>query len=75
MTHQIDNLSRLINKYSDRFGAQDLLVLDLKKEMSNLQLKQDRLIFSRQLSIQSDSAGKANRSLDDRSIQGATPHT
>ena len=33
MNHQMDNLSRLINKYANRFGEQDLLVLDLKKEM------------------------------------------
>jgi hypothetical protein len=54
MNHQMDNLSRLINKYSNRFGEQDILVLDLKKEMTNLQLRQDRLIFSRQLAIQLD---------------------
>ena len=54
MNHQMDNLSRLINKYSNRFGEHDILVLDLKKEMTNLQLRQDRLIFSRQLAIQLD---------------------
>ena len=54
MNHQMDNLSRLINKYSNRFGEQDILVLDLKKEMTNLQLRQDRLIFSRQLATQLD---------------------
>lgn len=61
MTLQMNNLSRLINKYSHRFGAQDLLVLDLKKEMSLLQSKQEGLIFSRQFSIQSDRAGKAKK--------------
>jgi hypothetical protein len=54
MNHQMDNLSRLINKYANRFGEQDLLVLDLKKEMTELKLKQEHLIFSRQLAIQLD---------------------
>ena len=61
MTQQIDNLSRLINKYSYRFGVQDLLVLDLKNELNKLQLKQDRLIFSRHHSIQYDTAGKVEK--------------
>ena len=54
MNHQMDNLSRLINKYASRFGEQDLLVLDLKKEMTDLKSKQERLIFSRQNAIQID---------------------
>jgi hypothetical protein len=60
MNHQMDNLSRLINKYANRFGEQDLLVLDLKKEMTELKLKQERLIFSRQLAIQLDLTERAN---------------
>jgi len=32
MNHQMDNLSRLINKYATRFGEQDLLVIELKNE-------------------------------------------
>jgi len=40
MNHQQRNLLRLINKYSVRFGEQDLLVLDLKKEVIELQLRQ-----------------------------------
>jgi hypothetical protein len=35
--------------------------LDLKKEMSLLQSKQEGLIISRQFSIQSDRAGKAKK--------------
>jgi hypothetical protein len=60
MNHQMDNLSRLINKYANRFGEQDLLVLDLKKEMTELKLKQERLIISRQLAIQLDLTERAN---------------
>ena len=40
MNHQQRNLLRLINNYSVRFGEQDLLVLDLKKEVIELQLRQ-----------------------------------
>ena len=40
MNHQQRNLLRLINKYSVRFCEQDLLVLDLKKEVIELQLRQ-----------------------------------
>ena len=40
MNHQHNNLLRLINKYSVRFGEQDPLVLDLKKEVIDLQLRQ-----------------------------------
>ena len=40
MNHQQRNLLRLINKYSVRFGEQDLLVLDLKKEVIEFQLRQ-----------------------------------
>jgi len=61
MTQQMDNLLRLINKYSNRFGEKDLLVMDLKKEMTKLQFKQDRLIISRHLSTQSDGAAKAKK--------------
>ena len=63
MTQQMDNLLRLINKYSNRVGEKDLLVMDLKKEMTKLQFKQDRLIFSRHLSTQSDGAAKAKKTL------------
>lgn len=48
MTNQMDNLSRLINKYSNRFGPQDLLVLDLKKELTNLHLKQSEFKYELQ---------------------------
>jgi hypothetical protein len=44
MNHQMDNLSRLINKYANRFGEQDLLVIELKKERTNLKVKQERLV-------------------------------
>ncbi len=40
MNHQQRNLLRLINKYSVRFGEHDLLVLVLKKEVIDLQLRQ-----------------------------------
>ena len=40
MNHQQDNLLRLINKYSVRFGEHDPLVLNLKKEVIDLQLRQ-----------------------------------
>jgi hypothetical protein len=31
MNHQMDNLSRLINKYANRFGEQDLLVIRIEE--------------------------------------------
>jgi hypothetical protein len=40
MNHQQRNLLRLINKYSVRFGEHDPLVLILKKEVIDLQLRQ-----------------------------------
>ena len=40
MNHQQRNLLRLINKYSVRFGEHDPLVLVLKKEVIDLQLRQ-----------------------------------
>ena len=45
MNHQQRNLLRLINKYSVRFGEQDPLVLELKKEVIELQLRQVSLSF------------------------------
>ena len=54
MNHQQDNLLRLINKYSVRFGEQDPLVLDLKKEVIELQLRQKQPIVPRSLLFQSD---------------------
>jgi hypothetical protein len=45
MNHQKNNLLQLINKYSVRFGEQDPLVLDLKKEVIELQLRQVSLSF------------------------------
>ena len=54
MNHQQDNLLRLINKYSVRFGEQDPLVLDLKKEVIELQLRQMQPIVPRSLLFQSD---------------------
>jgi hypothetical protein len=45
MNHQQNNLLQLINKYSVRFGEQDPLVLDLKKEVIELQLRQINLSF------------------------------
>jgi hypothetical protein len=58
MNQQMDNLSRLINKYSNRYGEQDILVLDLKKEMTHLQLRRDRLTFSHQIAVQLDRTDK-----------------
>ena len=58
MNHQMDNLSRLINKYSNRYGEQDILVLDLKKEITNLQLRRDRMMFSHQIAVQLDRTDK-----------------
>ena len=54
MNHQQDNLLRLINKYSVRFGEQDPLVLDLKKEVIELLLRQKQTIVPRSLLFQSD---------------------
>ena len=54
MNHQQDNLLRLINKYSARFGEQDPLVLDLKKEVIELLLRQKQTIVPRSLLFQSD---------------------
>jgi hypothetical protein len=45
MNHQQSNLLRLINKYSVRYGEQDPLVLELKKEVIELQLRQINLSF------------------------------
>jgi hypothetical protein len=45
MSHQQNNLLQLINKYSVRFGEQDPLVLELKKEVIELQLRQVSLSF------------------------------
>jgi hypothetical protein len=45
MNHQQNNLLQLINKYTVRFGEQDPLVLDLKKEVIELQLRQVSLLF------------------------------
>ena len=54
MNHQQDNLLRLINKYSVRYGEQDPLVLDLKKEVIELLLRQKQTIVPRSLLFQSD---------------------
>jgi len=54
MNHQQDNLLRLINKYSVRFGEQDPLVLDLKKEVKDIYLRQKQPIVHRSLLFQSD---------------------
>jgi len=47
MNHQQSNLLRLINKYSVRYGEQDPLVLELKKEMIELQFSQSQPIVLR----------------------------
>ena len=47
MNHRQDNLLRLINKYSARFGEQDPLVLDLKREVTDLHLRQTQPIVPR----------------------------
>ena len=47
MNHQQSNLLRLINKYSVRYGEQDPLVLELKKEVIELQLRQSQPIVLR----------------------------
>ena len=54
MNHQQDNLLRLINKYSVRYGEQDPLVLDFKKEVIELLLRQKQPIVPRSLLFQSD---------------------
>ena len=54
MNHQQRNLLRLINKYSVRFGEQDLLVLDLKKEVIELQLRQSQPIVFRSMLFESN---------------------
>ena len=52
--HQQDNLLRLINKYSVRFGEHDPLVLNLKKEVFDLQLRQRQPIVLRSLLFESN---------------------
>ena len=47
MNHQQDNLLRLINKYSARFGELDPLVLDLKREVTDFHLRQTQPIVPR----------------------------
>ena len=54
MNHQQDNLLRLINKYSLRFGEHDPLVLDLKKEVIDLQSRQEKPIVFRSKLFQSN---------------------
>ena len=54
MTHHLDNLSRLINKYSMRFGEQDPMVLDLKKDLIELQLKEKQPFVPRSILFQSN---------------------
>jgi len=49
MHHQNDNLLRLINKYSLRYGEHDPLVLDLKREVIELQLRQRQPIVLRSI--------------------------
>lgn len=61
MNQQMDNLSRLINKYSNRYGEQDSLVLDLKKEITNLELRRDRMMFSHQIAVQLDRTDKVKK--------------
>ena len=61
MNQQVDNLSRLINKYSNRYGEQDSLVLDLKKEITNLELRRDRMMFSHQIAVQMDRTDKVKK--------------
>ena len=61
MNQQVDNLSRLINKYSNRYGEQDSLVLDLKKEITNLELRRDRIMFSHQIAVQLDRTDKVKK--------------
>jgi len=54
MNNQLDNLLRLINKYSTRFGEQDPLVMDLKKEVTLIQFKKKQLIVHRSMLFPSD---------------------
>ena len=54
MNNQLDNLLRLINKYSTRFGEQDPLVMDLKKEVTVIQSKKMQLIVHRSMLFPSD---------------------
>jgi hypothetical protein len=61
MNQQVDNLSRLINKYSNRYGEQDSLVLDLKKEITNLELRRDRMMFSHQIAVQLNRTDKVKK--------------
>lgn len=61
MNQQVDNLSSLINKYSNRYGEQDSLVLDLKKEITNLELRRDRMMFSHQIAVQLDRTDKVKK--------------
>jgi len=49
MNHQLNNLLRLINKYSVRLGEQDPLVLVLKKEVIDLQLRQIQPVVLRSM--------------------------
>ena len=61
MDQQVDNFSSLINKYSNRYGEQDSLVLDLKKEITNLELRRDRMMFSHQIAVQLDRTDKVKK--------------
>jgi hypothetical protein len=54
MNHQQSNLLRLINKYSVRYGEQDPLVLILKKEVIELQLRQSQPIVLRYMLFESN---------------------
>ena len=54
MNHQQRNLLRLINKYSVRFGEHDPLVLVLKKEVIDLQLRQSQPIVLRSMLFESN---------------------
>ena len=49
MNHQQNNLLRLLNKYAVRFGEQDPLVLELKKEIIELQLRQREHVVHRSM--------------------------
>jgi hypothetical protein len=49
MNHQQNNLLRLLNKYAVRFGEQDPLVLELKKEVIELQLRQREHVVHRSM--------------------------
>ena len=54
MNHQQNNLLLLINKYSVRFGEHDPLVLVLKKEVIDLQLRQSQPIVLRSMLFESN---------------------